>query len=796
MAVVGDLYVKLGMDTKGFKTAMAGVKSSMSLATAGMTQGIKAVGTATLATGAVIAGVGAKGVKDFMAFEKQLNEVFTLMPDISKDAMGKMEEDVKSFANEFGTLPEEVVPALYQAISASVPPDNVFNFLETAQKMAKGGVAELEVAVDALSSVVNAYGSEMITAGEASDLVFTAVKKGKTTVDEMAHYLFQAVPTASALGLGFENITASVASMTAQGTPTRVAMTQLRQTLVELSKSGTEVSGIFQEATGKTFKEFVAEGNNLADALEIVAGEADKMGVGVNDLFGSVEAGNAVLALTGTGMETFRDNLEEMENSAGATQQAFEKMEEGLQPILDKIKTQFKTLLLDVGDVLADNIEVMAGGFLENLKALKPIVSDIFGGVAKIMSGEEGGGAEIGQALATLSSKTLGLIIDMIPELTQGVIEYFKGIISGIKESIPEFLNMGMEVIGAILEGARDILPEIITVGIELVTKFFDLLTDYLPMFVETGMAMISKIAFGFVENADEYYHVLTDLIGTVMDLISENLPMIITAGMMMLRAIVEGIIEAMPTIINGILDVILTVVDVLIENLPELVKMGMELTIALARGLIDALPEVIDRITQMIPEIIEAFMEMYPEILGAGIELTIALAEGIVEATPQILESIINMLDDIVESLTNGVPDMIEKGKELIAGLWQGMKDSIRELIPNIGSAMKNVVGKIGDFLGIGSPSKYTMYFGEMMGEGLEKGMNDSVRNVENAFANLLSPLQETPLQPVGALAGAGNQEIIINANYNITDKATAEYANNDLMNKLRTRGTRRGIR
>src|SRR5258707_1301082 len=82
---------------------------------------------------------------------------------------------------------------------------------------AVGGVTSLETAVDGISSTVNAYGDKVITATQASDLMFTAVKVGKTTFDELSKSLFNVNPAAAALGVKFQDVTAALASMTAQG---------------------------------------------------------------------------------------------------------------------------------------------------------------------------------------------------------------------------------------------------------------------------------------------------------------------------------------------------------------------------------------------------------------------------------------------------------------------------------------------------------------------------------------------------------------------------------------------------
>lgn len=306
-----------------------------------------------VAGGAAIVATAAKSLFDFSGFQSSMNEVFTLLPGISGKAMDEMTGQVKSFSKEFGVLPDQVVPALYQALSAGVPPDNVFEFLETAQKAAKGGVTELATAVDGISSVVNAYGADVLSATQASDLMFTAVKLGKTTFDELSRSLFNVTPTTAALGVKFGDVTAALAAMTAQGVPTSVATTQLRQLFVELSKAGTGTAKVFEEISGKSFKEFIAAGGDTQGALKLLEQHAKDSGVGINDLFGSVEAGSAALALTGSGTDKFTDSLAGMAESAGATQGAFDRMNTGIGPIFDRLKARGKVALLDLGEGLA-----------------------------------------------------------------------------------------------------------------------------------------------------------------------------------------------------------------------------------------------------------------------------------------------------------------------------------------------------------------------------------------------------------------------------------------------------------
>ena len=177
---VGELNAELGLDSTRFAsglTAAQGLAKHAGLLIAG-----------------ALAGAAAKSVAAFAQMDTGMREVFTLMPGMSEQAMGQMTDDVKAFAAEYGLTTSKVIPALYQAISAGVPPDNVLTFMETAARMARGGVTDLETAVDGLSTAVNAYGVEVLSAEDASDIMFClrtdqrvlTVDRGLVPIGELA----------------------------------------------------------------------------------------------------------------------------------------------------------------------------------------------------------------------------------------------------------------------------------------------------------------------------------------------------------------------------------------------------------------------------------------------------------------------------------------------------------------------------------------------------------------------------------------------------------------------------------
>jgi TP901 family phage tail tape measure protein len=300
----------------------------------------------------------ADGIRQFAEFDRGMREVWTLLPDLSASAFKDLSGDVRGFVTEMGIAHSEAVPALYQAISAGVPQDNVFDFLTTAAKFSIGGVTSLETAVDGLTSVTNAYGRELLSAQEASDIFFTTVRLGKTNAQQLSASLFQVIPTAASLGISFQSVGAALAAITAQGVPTTVATTQLRQLFVELNKEGGKTASTFDDLAGKSFANFIRDGGSVQGALKLMAEHAKDSGTSLSNLFGSVEAGNAALALTSkSGAKAFNGALGEMQDSAGATDEAFAKMEGGVGRSWDKLKVRIDDFKIGIGEKLAPHIE-------------------------------------------------------------------------------------------------------------------------------------------------------------------------------------------------------------------------------------------------------------------------------------------------------------------------------------------------------------------------------------------------------------------------------------------------------
>ncbi len=334
-----ELKARIDADTTSFSTKMGKLP--------GMAKGaVAAIGAAFAA--AVAVGGGLFKFGQFLGETEQgLAEVNTIA-GVSKTRLRQLEEGVFDLGAEFGNLTKDSIGGLYDALSAGVPERNVIDFLRDASKLAIAGVSDVGTAVDVLTSILNAYRLPATEAARVSDLLFTTVRNGKTTLSELAPVVSKMAPLAASLGIDFESVSAAMASITLQGTPTAEAATQVRAAMVALSKPTTDLANLLDQIKAK-YGENVLEGKSLQEQLQLIRAEAAANGIEWKTLFGRVEAISAVLALTGDNAASATQQLENMRDAAGATDDAYAAMSQTLENQANRAMGAFRQIMNELG---------------------------------------------------------------------------------------------------------------------------------------------------------------------------------------------------------------------------------------------------------------------------------------------------------------------------------------------------------------------------------------------------------------------------------------------------------------
>lgn len=314
---------------------------------------------------APILAAGAASAKMAMDFEDSMAKVSTIA-DATEVPMDEMQKAILNLSNQTGISSEEIAQNIYDSISAGQKTGDAVNFVSNSTKLAKAGFADAGAALDVLTTIMNAYRLKASEVTNVSDMLIQTQNLGKTTVADLASSMGKVIPTANAYGVSLDELCAGYAIMTENGVATAESTTYMNGMLNELGKSGTNVSETLKEKTGKTFKELMDSGMSLSDVLKIISDAATENNKSFGDMWSSSEAGKAGMILLGDSAENFNGVLEQMQNSAGATNTAFEKLDTNSTKI-KKATNELKNDAIDLGTTLMEELTPIIENIAEKI---------------------------------------------------------------------------------------------------------------------------------------------------------------------------------------------------------------------------------------------------------------------------------------------------------------------------------------------------------------------------------------------------------------------------------------------
>lgn len=368
-----------------------------------------------------ILAAGAASAKMAMDFEDSMAKVSTIA-DATEVPMDDMQKAILDLSNQTGISAEEIAQNVYDSISAGQKTGDAVNFVSNSTKLAKAGFADAGSALDVLTTIMNAYGLKASEVTNVSDMLIQTQNLGKTTVADLASSMGKVIPTANAYGVSLDELCAGYAIMTANGVATAESTTYMNGMLNELGKSGTTVSETLKKKTGKTFRELMDSGMSLSDVLKIISDAAAENNKSFGDMWSSSEAGKAGMILLGDSAENFNGVLEQMQNSTGATNTAFEKLGTNSTKI-KKTTNELKNDAIDFGTVLMDGLAPI----IENIAEKVSELTEWFGGLSE---SEKQTIIQIGLIVAAIGPLlvVLGTVVSSGAKIIGGIPVIAKGI--------------------------------------------------------------------------------------------------------------------------------------------------------------------------------------------------------------------------------------------------------------------------------------------------------------------------------------------------------------------------------
>lgn len=550
------------------------------LDTSGVTKGISSMTVAAgnliadfvKSAGGQLAGIAKSAVSIGSAFETSLAKVTTIA-DTSKLSTQQLSDQITAMSSKMGVAASDIAEATYQAISAGQDTSNAVAFAGQASKLAAAGFTSSSSAVDILTTALNAYGMSADQATHVSDVLLTTQNLGKTSVDELSASMGKVIPLAAAYGVSVENLSSGLAVMTANGIATAEATTYTKSMLNELGDSGSTVGKILQKQTGKSFAQLNAEGKSLGDVLQILYNSVGGNSTAFAGLWSSVEAGTGALSLASGGADKFNSVLAQMQDSAGATEAAYETMTDTFQHKVESLQTLAENLGISLYNSMEGSLSDVAQWGIDCLTQLSTALT-------------EGGPEAMLQAAGSILSDLASGIAEQLPGLMTTGVEIITQLAEDIVAATPAMLDTAAEVLGALVQGIIDAIPDLITSATEVVTGFVDYLGDNADAIVDAGVQLMESLVTGIANNLPALITSAAGLIAKFAAALIEHLPDIFSCGAELLATLAQGIVRSLENLAEAALACIAKLIGVWDGSMDEWGHIGENIVQGIINGI------------------------------------------------------------------------------------------------------------------------------------------------------------------------------------------------------------------
>lgn len=317
-----NLYWATRLDTKGLQTGAAKSKGILRNLTRTIT-GMDIFAGLAISAALVFRKITKSAYNFSKDFQSAMKEVQTISDAVKADYEG-ISDAIMKLSTEGPEGAIKLSKGLYQIVSAGYDGAEAMDILRTSTELAVATVTDTFVAADALTSIMNAYGRAAGTVTEIADKLFTVIKLGKTTMEELGPSITTVTGLAAQLGLNFNDLMAIVAKGV-KTLKTDIMMTGIRGILTALIKPTDEARVMAKELgiewsvaaiKAKGFSQF------LKDVMEGTKGNSEALA----ELFPNVRGLVGVLAVATTAGGKYDDILKKIIESTGNYKEALKIM--------------------------------------------------------------------------------------------------------------------------------------------------------------------------------------------------------------------------------------------------------------------------------------------------------------------------------------------------------------------------------------------------------------------------------------------------------------------------------------
>ena len=761
------------------------------------------------------------------AFDAAMSKVAAISGATAED-LDKLREKAIEMGGSTKFSATEASEAMSYMAMAGWKTEDMMNGLSGIMNLAAASGESLATTSDIVTDALTAFGLQASDSARFADVLAAAASNSNTNVGMMGETFKYFAPLAGTFKFSMEDTAVAIGLMANSGIKAGQAGTALRAAFSRMSKPTTEMTkamealGLSVNGTNLLLTDEEGQMRSLGDIMDILRGslggltEAEKARV-ATQLFGQ-EAMSGMLAIVNASEADYEklqaaiDGASEASNGFnGAAEEMAATMETNLKGAITSFSSAMETMQIRISEA----INPIATDFVNlGTEAVRGFTAAF----------KEGGLDAAMDSLQEPISKFVGLVSQYLPTIIEAGASIINSLIQGITDNIDTIVDGSVTVLMAFVNGLITALPQLIEGGVQIIAGLTQAIMDNSSSILETagqivqflwqgmveGLPMAAEAAVGFMTSLAGYLsealpQLLPVALNAVMEFsgsLRENAGNLIDGALALIMALADGLIESLPAMIETIPTIVTNIAGIINDNAPKLLACGIELIGKLIAGIVKSVPTLIAEF----PKIIQAIFAVITAVnwvslgqhiitfIGNGIQ---SLAANLPNALKTIGENGVNFVKNIdwknlgstiIDFIVNGITALVEKvpntlksigesalklfqdidwlglGTNIVAGIATGITNGAFKVMDAIGSMAKKAWDSVTSFFDTHSPSRKMAWLGQMLDEGMAKGITQNARLVDDAMSNLEVLPQIGTTGSGSTTAGSSLNNVVIN--------------------------------
>ena len=408
--------------------------------------------------------------------------------------------------------------------------------------------------------------------------------------------------------------------------------------------------------------------------------------------------------------------------------------------------------LIAAWESIKNGILGVVGGLV---KALLGLFATVFGAIWGLVSGFVEG---VVNFFRSLFNKLVGHSI--VTDLVNGILALFEFIFIEIPRKLAEFIlgfislvaQFVLDVLASIGQFILDAIAFFATLFLDILTAIGTFILDAIAFFATLFLDILTAIGTFALEAIAYFATLFLDILTAIGTFVLDAIAYFGTLFLDILAAIGTFVLDAIAFFGTLFFDILAAIGQFVLDAIAFFGTLFLDILAAIGQFTLDAIAffgtlflDILTAIGQFVLDVVAFFIQLPLDILA---ELGL-LPDGVGGIIEDVVAFFTDLVTDIPAALISLPGELFAKGVEIVQGLIDGVKSLAGNAVDSVVGVGEDILGGIGDFFGISSPSREM----EDIGEDVMGGWISGVKNQTVALLSIFREMAQAITELVGAM-------------------------------------------